>query len=783
MTRRTSVVLLLWLAVSPTLLSAQRPASGQLDGVVVDATSSVLVNAEVTLVDRATGDHRQLRTDAAGAFHVEGLRDGAYDLAVTAPGFARWAQTISITADSNRSLRLLLQPDALLESVTVQLTTQDDPHPLRLAAAGHELPMAVTTYTATLFDAVAARRTDDLFSYMTGVSRADNTAYDVTIRGIRAREPNNLLVDGLPGLVSRFGSPTLADVERIELLRGPASVHFGQVQPGGVLNLITKKPTETPTRALGIRWGAQQVSGDVPTVARLDGDLGGRLVPSGRWRYRLMSSIDVNESFRRAVNDRDVFVSPAVRWVPTSATTVDVAGAFRHERTRYDDGLVAPNNDIRKVADFRTRYQEPGDTLRETGASLTATAVHRRSERTTWTAMWRSVLHDDERREYENVAVAKDGVTLQRRDREQRNHRAYHTVDAHASMVRQMLGRTHSLVVGSTLGYELRAPEQVSATASPTLNINLYAPVYGAPRPATTAGTFRQDVFYNTALYAQDLVRLRDGVSLLAAVRQDAQTAVYDDQRSTDGRTTRPHAWSPTAGVVVGRGRRWNSYANVSTSWVPANPEAQDATGQNSFVPERGRQVEVGSRLTTANDRIDLRVATYRIVRDHVLQTLGGSVTTQLGQERSDGLEFDGRLRIGGGLDLVTGYAWTDARVTADGAAVNIGARVPNVPRHSAHAWARYGAREGRWRPLAVGLGVIYRDVRAGSLPLPTLAALQLPAYTRLDATATYRAAHADITLQTTNLTNRRYFESARSAIGIMPGAPRQVIVSLRTRR
>jgi iron complex outermembrane recepter protein len=248
--------------------------------------------------------------------------------------------------------------------------------------------------------------------------------------------------------------------------------------------------------------------------------------------------------------------------------------------------------------------------------------------------------------------------------------------------------------------------------------------------------------------------------------------------RSTAGRTTHPSAWSPTAGVVFTPDLRWSLYFNYSTSFAPANPEAEDATGQNQFEPEYGRQREAGARVRFGP--VQSTVAAFTITRENVLRAVGGGVTTQSSEERSRGFEWEARASAAD-LEVIAGYAYTDADVTKDAVAVNVGSRVTNVPTHGANVWGRYELPYGSLKGLSVGVGVIYRGDRAGSMPSATGAVLLLPAFTRTDAALSYRLGRFDARLHVTNLTNRKYYDSALSTISIQPGSPRHLTLSLRT--
>jgi iron complex outermembrane receptor protein len=767
------------MSIAPS--SAAQLALGSISGGISDSSGAPIAGATVSLRPIENRSSTQVVSDAAGTYRFGAVAAGEYDLRVEWPGFAVVTRRVTAAGGDARTEDVMLQPAPIAEEVTVSFTAPRNQTALKYAATANDVPLSVTSYTDGLMEAIGARRIDDVFPYINGVTRSGDTAYDFTIRGVRSREPNNVLVDGLPGLAARFGTPSVVNVERIEVLRGPASVLYGQIQPGGLVNLVTKRPKAQRLSSIDVWAGSFAAPGLAlgdRGLARVDGDFTGAVAPGSTLTYRFIFSYDRDSSFRTAATENNVYVTPAITWTPSATTSLTVQSEYRSERTSLDNGLVAPNNDIALVASPQTRYQEPHDSLREDGASAGAHLAHALSSRVIWTTSWRSLFHDDERQGYENVAVLRDGVTLSRRDRVQFTTRRYHYVDTNVA-ARVTVGHVaNDLLAGFNGGYELRAPEQRSLVSSPALNINLYAPVYGAPEPRAVPGPYRRDDFFNYAFYLQDHVDLTPAWKALLAIRTDAQDATFLDYRSGGGRTTRSTAVLPLAGIVYGPRHWWSAYASYSTSFAPANPEAEDARGENRFRPERGRQVEVGAKASLAR-QVDATVSLFRIVRADVLNAVGAGVSVQSGEESSRGLEIDLRTRPASGLQVIAGYALTDAQVTRDDNAINLGSRVTNVPRHSANAWIRYDVREGVLRGVGLGLGTVYRDVRAGSSPAPNGSVLKLPAYVTTDAAVYLSTSRFDAALRVRNLTNRQYFQSALSAISIQPGSPRDVLLSL----
>src|SRR5438105_4365509 len=162
---------------------------------------------------------------------------------------------------------------------------------MKLDIPVRDTPFAVSSYGESFMKAVETAAVADMYNYMTGVKRAGNQAYDITIRGFKTSntDKNAIMVDGLPGLSGKFASPPTIGVERVELVKGPMSVLYGQIQPGGFVNMITKKPRATQAFEVDVR--GQTYFGDKPSFGDRNGyaasaDLTGPIDKDGKFLYR-----------------------------------------------------------------------------------------------------------------------------------------------------------------------------------------------------------------------------------------------------------------------------------------------------------------------------------------------------------------------------------------------------------------------------------------------------------------------------------------------------------------
>jgi iron complex outermembrane recepter protein len=678
-----------------------------------------------------------------------------------------------------------------------------------------DTPFSVANYSDAFMKAIETTNVADLYSYMTGVRRGGVTGYDVSIRGFKNTQADKgaILVDGLPGLSGRFGSPPTFASEHVEVVKGPASVLYGQAQPGGFINIVSKKPKDTFGAILDLRassfGGAGLSFGDSAGYnAGLDvtGPIG-----EGRVLYRMVAEHTDRDTFRDGFEEADYF-SPSMTWNITADTTLGVSLEYRRRKNAYDNQLVAPNKDARLIADIRTRYQEPDDVQEEEGYGGTLSFSHRFDNGMGLNAAFRGISSEDTAAGFDNVAVLADLVTLQRRARQQRNERTYNFFDSSLSIPLATGPLEHKLLLGVNAGIDTTDFERIQFFNGPTtgpnaqpgpgrININIYDPVYRSVLPLNSyaAGPLNRRYTENTStgVYVSDLITLSERWKASVGLRYT------DDKQETEERKTPPLTRQetssseilPTAGLLFQPTPSWTLYASYATSFVPQAAGVQDAAGRaNPFDPQSGKQIEVGAKLEALQDRLTATLALFDIKKENTLAPItcaagvGGTCSQQVGAERSKGMELEVNYSPLDNLQVVGGIAYTDAAIDetfASPTAPLVGAQLTNSSRRAANLWVRYDIAGGPLQGLGVGAGAFHSSEVAGSLPsLSDRRVLMLPSYTVADLAFYYALGDKlDLTLKFGSLLDERYFEGVNSTtneIGVVPGTPRNVTLSWR---
>src|SRR5688572_17040556 len=345
--------------------AAWAQSTSEVSGTIADSTGGVLVGAAVTLRDAGGDTVQSASTDARGRYRLENVKAGTYTLFVFKEGFAPLNQEIrvegaAVTRDTT------LQPAGFSDEVTVSFTGEQARTALKMDGAVRDVPMTVKSYTNAFVKALDVKTVNEMYTYMNGINRTGDGVYDTSIRGFTGnQEANNMQMNGMPGFAARQSAPSISNVERIEVLKGPASVLYGRATPGGLVNIITKKPQVERANVVDLRLGTFG-GGQGPGFGdrnsyRVGGDFTGPLGSSNRVLYRFIASYDSLHSFRNNVDDTDVLVAPSLSFNVGTGALLTVEAEYRRLDKSLDQQLIAPQNDIRFLAPINVRYQEPDD--------------------------------------------------------------------------------------------------------------------------------------------------------------------------------------------------------------------------------------------------------------------------------------------------------------------------------------------------------------------------------------------------------------------------------------
>ncbi|TAN06611.1 MAG: TonB-dependent receptor [Rhodanobacteraceae bacterium] len=679
---------------------------------------------------------------------------------------------------------------------------------LRMNVPSRDTPFSISTYTRSFMNAVDVSNVNQLYSYMTGIHSNGITAYDLVLRGFSSgvNDQNSILVNGLPGLASRFAPLPTFGLERIDVVRGPASVLNGEEQPGGFVDLVTKKPQAEPAYEFLTRARTYDGAGvgftDSPGIEAAV-DLTGPIDTNKRVLYRLVMDDTNNDTFRNAGYDHSQYFSPSLTWNISDATSLTAQYTYLRDRDSYDTELVAPDSNINLVPSITTRYQEPSDYESERASVLALFFKHRFANGWVWNVDTRDVWHTDLAHGFDVTEILKNLLYVGRRARGQINKRGYHYLDTNLHIPADLFGISNKIVVGLTAGKDTADENRTQFYNAPTsgpdsLNISIYNPIYGAVPPLSELPLFAKGHanllthrYISTETYGAylaDMITFSDHwkVTLGGRYAQDHQATAELRVPDVPFHSTTNNKFLPMVGLVYQPDDVQSYYASYSTSFVPPSASAIDIHGRNNFAPTFAKQIEVGTKDYFMHHRAFVTLALYQIDERNTFSHFKcpfGTCYEQVGRARSQGAEIEFHARPLENWQLIAGYGYTNAKITESSKLAQVNSRIPNVPYNSAHLWSRYDFTHGPLMGLGFGVGAIYSGQRNGLTPTKIGAPmLKLPAYTRVDAALYYDIGPYLISFKVQNLFNKRYFQSAgfNGDINLLPGAPRLFTLSVR---
>lgn len=669
--------------------------------------------------------------------------------------------------------------DAALDAVTVDGARQ--PYrtlvvtgAMKTDTPARDLPQSVRVLSGALLADAGVTRLDQALDLASGIARQSNLGglWDsYAMRGFTG-DPNfgsDYMVNGFTSSRGYNGLRDTVNTASVEVLKGPASALYGRGEPGGTVNITTKKPSFTPAQALQFSAGSHDLW---RASAEATGPLGERVA------YRLGVAREGSASDRDHVEARRTARSPSFLWMVGNDTTVSYELEVARQKATFDRGVVAIGGQLGRVPSHAF-YGEPDD-----GPIATESVGHQLFVQHQFNDDW-SLQTGLSYRESSLAGIATEARFVQPDQRtlvRQRRARDFSANDLSGRFevlgTVRAAGLRHHLLAGvDAYRFVDRRQQQRVATSTP---IDLFEPVYGATPPPMALSAWTREAQKAHAVYAQDQIDLGERWKLLLGLRHDRYDQTVLNRRSGIATEQSLGATSPRAGVVYQPSGTISLYATASRSFRPNSGVSRDYA---SFPAEQGRSREVGAKYDAAGG-LSATLALYRIEKNNVLTPdplAPNEFSIAAGEVRSQGVELDIGGELARDLRLSFAYAFTDARVTEDNNAFLVGRQLANVPRHSASLLLVQGfAIGGRRATAGIGLNVASR--REGAVaPLAATDDFALPGYATVKLLGSYRIdRHWLLSVDVDNLFDRTWYASSYSQVWVAPGQGRRVVATVR---
>lgn len=598
-------------------------------------------------------------------------------------------------------------------------------------------------------------------------STIGNRAENFTIRGFRTE---TFARDGVVNnpLFTNETFLDLSNVERVEVLKGPASVLFGQGDPGGLVNIVTKKPQ----RDFGAGGSLEAGSFD---YRRGEADVTGPLTGDGALTARLTGGWQKTDSFRDFFSESErKAVAPSLLWQPRDTTSVALTLDYTEQDQPFDRGLVAVNGKVAKIP-YDRYLGEEFSRFDSNKLTLQSKIEHEVNDWLTIRQISRFDRGESFRYSADPQGNANAAGNLNRRARIQNDDTQYSdlTLDAMARFDTGPL--RHAVLFGGEYG---KASRDLDWKLYSLASINIYNPVYGATPGSFISATTQTNDTDLYGLYLQDQIDLTEKVKLLLGARYDSfdQTQHQVSGSTVTDSALTDSAISPRAGIVWQPVEPLSLYVSYTQSFKPQT--STDSSGQ-VLQPETGEQYEVGAKADIVPDRLSTTLAVFNLTRQNVGTTdpNNSSYSIATGEQRSRGVEFDVTGTLMPGWQVIASGAYLNSEVTKDNRYQS--SSLVGAPRWSGSLWSTYRIGAGSLKGLGFGAGMVAVDHRNGSLDN----SFSVPGYARVDASVFYDLSeHVRLSLAVKNLFDTDYIETPVSSTEIYSGAPLTALARLTAR-
>lgn len=639
-------------------------------------------------------------------------------------------------------------------------------------------PMSVQVIPHALIEDRQANILREALQTISGVfSGATSLHEDIIVRGFYVDQSYR---NGVR--TRRFGPTEIANAERIDVLKGPSSAQFGRGDISGMFNVVTKKPLFDAAYAI-----EQQVGSD--SFYQTTVDATGPINPGRTLLYRVIGSYENAGSFRDNVETRRTFIAPSFSWVPSDATRVNLDIEVARHNSPIDRGIPAFGD---RPADVpRSRNYGESNAFHVNESNLVALDWSHKLD-ATWTLRQNFMLergrgHGLEYQQARAIDVADLGiddptvlVRLPRRIERRDVKTEYTSLELAGTPL--WGGMKHDLVAGVDVARLRQNFDFREDLVNDLELLPIFDFVPTGAQPATAAqGTLRATSATSWGVYVQDQIQLNEQFNLMLGGRyDDAKEKGVDLQDPTpDGRTdTHDKKFSPRVGLVYSLTPRTSLYGSYTESLSQANSD-RNADG-SAMKPITATQYELGFKGESSDKRVFTTLSLYSLTKENIVVPVGLSSSTQVGQARSRGLEWDLGGRVTPHWNLTASYSYTQAKVTRDTRESNVGKRLYGVPTNSAKAFARYDEIAGGATGWSIGGGFVALGKQAGDIDNT----FKIPGYVRVDAMAAYKWRVGDkrMTAQFNieNLGDKTYHLPTGGAGEIAFGKPRTLLASLR---
>ena len=779
-----------WFTLTIVLLLFTSPVTqaqtGTVAGKISAANGTPLEMVSVSIKGTSIGT----TTDQNGLFKINNIQPNNYTLVASSVGYQQMSKTVTVVADETQEVSFQMT-EASEELQAIEITGRRETSyksdysfsATKTQTDIIDIPQTISTVTKELIQDQQSYRLKDVVKSVSGINQF-SVYDDITIRGFRNSGSNGRLLNGLRTYNNFWQSPLLVNIERVEVIKGPASSMFSTTNPGGTVNMVSKKPLNEKRFGLNFTTGSWNTN-------RATADFTGPLTENERVLYRLNVGYENSESFRDYTPNKTFVIAPSVSFVPSDKTRFNIDVVYTQNNGVLDRGrpVRLGETDI-YATPINLTLTQPSDLLNINDFSLAFSFNQKITENISFNSSYMKFRHGQALQEHRiQKYINPDSIELVYIDR---------TIKAYFdNMTNYFIGKfqtgsiEHQVLVGYDFikyDYEFLEANAVGQ-AGGLENFSLKNPKhYKRPVSNYTMKPSSNNAhnYYSThGIYIQEQLTIGKLQALLGLRQEFYVVPKKDSGIKSFGKDDEQSTLLPRVGLTYSVSDRINVYATYAQGYEPQGSASNlSANAGGPFDPLTGSLVEVGTKGEFFDQKLFAGVSLYQIEQNNILVNANNPSNPdeleQRGQERARGIELETAGNVLPNLSITLTYAYNDAQITRSNNKTLIGLVKENAPLHNSSSWVKYTFQHGKLNGLGVALGHSHNSERRTMVTYPDSDKwLMMPSYVVYNGALFYSVDQFKISLNVNNITDRTWFAGGYNFERNFPGAPRNYLLSI----
>jgi len=788
---KANILLYTFLLITFPFLSFAQ--NGGLKGKIQSSNGERLIGISISLDNTRFGT----TTDVEGNFSFNNIPSQKYIVKATGIGFNAKSEDIEVVAGKITYLQLELSEatNSLTELVVVGNRNSGYNAASSAISTRGSLPLLETPQSIQVipYQVIRDQQALSVNDAMKNIAGVQNIAPGYSYYTFRGFDSYNngpgVITNGIRGInYGFFQTASLFNVDKIEAIKGPASALYSVGNPGGIINITTKKPLLTNKYEFNTTIDS---FGDY----RFIGDATGPLDKNKKLLYRMIAGYNGGQTFRDNIETDFLFIAPSFTYTISDKTSINAELNYINDKTniRGDRGTVALPL-VRGGYNFEAVSAGWNRTSKNDKGSIQSTLVqvsfiHQFNDKISFTGLhsYGKTTSNNESYSYDfggNLNATNDSLINRSWVKGPYGNNSFN-MNYFLNYATSTGNIKHEIVLGVDYGNGSSYDRSVAYNA-PALSIN--NPV-NTGIPTTFPISYVLGINNETTLYGvyvQDVITFNKKLKALIGLRFDGSNG--KDDTSFDITTTPKYSFEasftkllPRLGLVYLPTEILSVYGSYTTSYNPSLGDPSfGSNAEKGYKPEGGVQYEIGTKAELFGKKLIPTIAIYHLTKTNVLQNDPKDPTFRkfvtIGEVLSKGVEFTLQGNISQAFNITAFYAYNDIKITKDIDGTLIGNTLGNAPKNSANLWAKYNVLKSSLKGLGIGAGVDYASDKVGQFSVQDFV---MPSYTNLDAMVSYGFKNYSLAVNVYNLADTRQVRGGFSPSVIFPGAPRTFRFSL----